>query len=204
MRSSWGRAAAVLAVVAIPALVLAGCSEKTPGNASASTDTSTPTSTVGSGKPSSTSKAPVSRPKTINLKSVDPCTLLTDAQKPQFGLDRPPQPGKLATVNAPNCTFSRSDRTYIVGLAVVTEAGIAYYTDGSFDVTPTTTQIGGFPAVLGKPKGASDTACFMGVDVSDGQFLNITVNSGGETAQAQLCELVPKVAEAAIATLAAR
>lgn len=186
--------------MAIPALVLAGCSEKTPGTASSSTDTSTD-STSGTGKPSSTSKAPVVRPKTINLKGVDPCTLLTEAQKPAFGLDRPPQAGKLASLNAPNCSFSRTDRTYIVGLAVVTERGVDYYTDGSFDAAPAATRVGGFPAVLAKPTSASDPVCFMGVDVSDGQHLAITVNSGGDTAQPQLCELVPKVAEAAIATL---
>lgn len=190
--------------MAIPALVLAGCSEKTPGTASSSTDTSTDsTSGTGTGKPSSTSKAPVVRPKTINLKGVDPCTLLTEAQRQALSLDRPPQAGKSEDFDgASSCAISKEDRTYIAGVIAVTEMGVEGYTNGQLNVDATPLRIGGFPAVLGKPTvGNGADYCFVGVDVSDGQHLAIKMMSVGETPQARLCELAPPVAEAAIATL---
>ncbi|MBP2339682.1 hypothetical protein JOF41_005860 [Saccharothrix coeruleofusca] len=204
MRSSWHRAAAVLAAVTVPAAVLAGCSETTGGNASAGSSTGrTETSTPESDAPSSTSKAPADRPKTINLRDVDPCTLLTEQQRAQLGLNRPPLKSTNSVYDSPVCNISREDRQYWVGITTATTAGVEWYTDGSFLGDAQNLQVGGFPAVVGTSKD-DQYVCFLGIDVSDGQMVAVQTNSGGETGQAQLCQVAQQIAGAAIETLMSR
>ncbi|MFI9811132.1 DUF3558 domain-containing protein [Saccharothrix variisporea] len=192
------RAVPLLAAV----LLLAGCSESTTGSPTAGSPTGE--TTASSGKPTSTSKEPAKRPKTINLKDVDPCTLLTDAQRKDIGLDRPPLAGTSTVFRSPSCSFNREDRTWGATVTTATTSGIEFYTDGSFDVEMQRLQVAGFPAVLG---GAPDqkTSCYAAVDVSDGQVLALQATSIDEKVpQGRLCELVQQVAAATVATLSAR
>ncbi|GGP80879.1 DUF3558 domain-containing protein [Saccharothrix coeruleofusca] len=204
MRSSWHRAAAVLAAVTVPAAVLAGCSETTGGNASAGSSTGrTETSTPESDAPSSTSKAPADRPKTINLRDVDPCTLLTEQQRAQLGLDRPPLKNTNSAHSSPACNISREDRRYYVGLSTVTTAGTEWYTDGNFLGDVQNLQVGGFPAVVGTAKD-DPYVCFIAVDVSDGQMVDVQAGSAGEADRTQLCQVAQQSAGAAVETLMSR
>lgn len=199
MRSSWHRAATVLVAATVPAAVLAGCSETTGGNASAgSAAQGTPTSE--SDAPSSTSKAPADRPKTIDLRDVDPCSLLTEQQRARIGLDRPPLKGTNSVHSSPACDISREDRQYFVGITAVTTSGIEWYTGGEFLGDTQNLQVGGFPAVVGTST-RDPNVCFVAVDVSDGQMLDVQAGSAGETGQAQLCQAAQQVAGAAVETL---
>ncbi len=192
------RAVPLLAAV----LLLAGCSESTTGSPTAGSTTGE--STQSSGKPTSTSKEPAKRPKTINLKDVDPCTLLTDAQRGELGLDRPPQKSTSTVHQSPTCGFDRSDRTWGTTVVTATKAGVEFYTDGSFDAEAQQLQVAGFPAVLAStPK--QKTSCWVAVDVSDGQMVVAqTTSVNGDVEQGRLCELAQQVAGAATTTLAAR
>ncbi|XVV03600.1 DUF3558 domain-containing protein [Actinosynnema sp. CA-248983] len=192
------RAVPLLAAV----LLLAGCSESTTGSPTAGSTTGE--TTQSSGKPTSTSKEPAKRPKTINLKDVDPCSLLTDAQRAEFGLNRPPQKGTSSTHGTPTCSFSREDRTHVVGVGTNTANGVEFFTDGRFDVEAQKLEVGGFPAVVGSEPN-DPSVCFLGIDVSDGQMLQaqIIVPDGGWE-QAKTCGLVQQVGAAALATLVAR
>ncbi|MEU7526243.1 DUF3558 domain-containing protein [Saccharothrix sp. NPDC042600] len=192
------RAVPLLAAV----LLLAGCSESTTGSPTPGSPTSATTGS--SGKPTSTSKEPAKRPKTINLKDVDPCTLLTDAQRKELGLDRPPTKGTSTVFQSPSCDHNREDRTWGATVITATTAGIEFFTDGSFDVETQQLQVAGYPAVLGSTP-EQKSSCYLGVDVSDGQVLALQTTSIDESVpQGRLCELVQQIAGAAVATLSAR
>ncbi|MEJ2857967.1 MULTISPECIES: DUF3558 domain-containing protein [unclassified Saccharothrix] len=192
------RAVPLLAAV----LLLAGCSESTTGSPTPGSPTGE--TTASSGKPTSTSKEAAKRPKTINIKDVDPCTLLTDAQRAELGLNRPPQKSTSTVHQSPSCGFDREDRTWGTTLVTATKAGVEFYTDGSFDAEAQQLQVAGFPAVIAStPK--DQTSCWVGVDVSDGQMVVTQVTSlKGEVPQGRLCELAQQIAGAATTTLAAR
>jgi hypothetical protein len=199
MRSYWHRLPALLAAVAIPVLVLAGCSEKTSGNASG-TGGSTAAPTSGSPTPSTSTKPSVSRPKVIDFKGADPCGLLTDAQKQTFGLTRTPQTLKSSGhKDATACSISSGDFSYGISVVATPNEGIELYAG-----RPTTSpvQIAGFPALLDKPQGMGNV-CFLGVDVADGQLLDLQVDSSKIPVD-ELCTRAVAIGEAMIQTIASR
>lgn len=197
MRSHRHRAAALVAVA-----LLAGCSAKTGGSASAG-----PTSATGTGsatpQPSSSAKAPVTRPQKIDLTGVDSCSVLTDAQKQQFGLVG--NPGRLPSPTHPGatlCGIRAGDFSYGIGVTLITTEGIGMYDDalGSGEATPT--QVAGFPAVVNKFTG-SLPACFVGVDVADGQLVDLQVD-GTKVQLDELCSRAAKIADAIVRTISAK
>src|SRR4051794_34996260 len=118
MRSYRHRAAALVAVA-----LLAGCSEKTGGSASAG-PTAASGATSATASPSSGAKAPVTRPKKIDLTGVDSCAVLSDAQKQQFNLVG--TPGKLPSPTHPGatlCGIRSGDFSYGIGITLITTEG---------------------------------------------------------------------------------
>lgn len=194
------RAVPLLAALAL----LAGCSETTGGSPTpggADPGGADPTSTGRSAAPAPSSKKPVERPRTIDLKDVDPCTALTEAQRAQFGATRPPRPGTASALQSPTCDFFREDNQWGFRVTTVTTTGVEWYTDGSFAVEPERLEVGGFPAVLGRAPG-EDQVCFLGVDVADGQMVDVQVSSFEGTPLDELCRYAPQIAGAAVETLA--
>ncbi|WP_447004758.1 DUF3558 domain-containing protein [Saccharothrix isguenensis] len=192
----------VVPLIAALAL-LGGCSQATDGSATPGDPGSAPTgrSTPGSAEPTSeesASKEPSKRPKAVDIADVDPCTLLTEPQRAEFGLDRPPQldeevPGKKG------CTISREDRTHFVGITADTTAGIGDYAEAGGKVTKL--EVGGFPALLVESTTALGLSCSIAVDVSDGQVVDVDAMSVGETDLPTLCQIVQPVAAAVVANV---
>jgi hypothetical protein len=202
------RAVPLLAALALLAgcASLAGCAETTAGSATAGDrdpatggPSTTGSATTGPEKPTSGSKAPVNRPKAIDVKGVDPCATLTEAQRAQFAAVRP-RPDTSSVFGAPTCDFFRDDRKWGFRVTAVTTTGVEWYTDGGFDVEPEALQVGGFPAVLGRAP-AEDQVCFLGVDVSDGQMVDVQVSSFEGVPSDELCLLAPQIAGAVVETL---
>lgn len=179
--------------------LLGGCSGTTNGTASpAGQGSTTAESTSGPAKSTSAAEEPAKRPKTINIEGMDPCSLLTDAQRVEFTLDRPPKlddvPGK------PGCSMGREDRKYSLAIYLDSTKGIETYTDPPRpDVTKL--QVGGFPAVLIESTTALGLACSVDVDVSDGQLVDVQASSLGDTDVKGLCEVVQPIAAAVVANL---
>lgn len=195
------RAVPLLAALAL----LAGCSETTGGSPTpggADPGGADPTSTGRSAAPAPSSKKPVERPRTIDLKDVDPCTALTEAQRAQFGLTVPPVAGTDSTLQARSCDFSREDREWGVRVAAVTTTGVEWYTDGRFNAEAEELEVGGFPAVLGRTPD-DPGACYLGVDVSDGQMVDVQLSTVDGPPQEELCQLATQLARAVVETIAA-
>jgi hypothetical protein len=202
MRSCWQRVVVGLAAVA----ALAGCSDKTAGSASAGS-TGAPSSSSekasGSAKPTSSSKPAVNRPKSIDLKGVDPCSLLTDAQRQQLGLTSAPRKTKsTAYPGNDGCGYDSDGFKFDGGVVPVVNQGIEQYgANPDAQITPIT--VGGFPAKLSKLKGISQS-CLLGLDVADGQLIALQMHSSEGGPQDQLCQKVQTVGEAVITTLTSR
>ncbi|MFI9006929.1 DUF3558 domain-containing protein [Actinosynnema sp. NPDC053489] len=186
------RAVPLIAALAL----LGGCSQPTdgsasPGGATAGTATGTPSAPIPSGEQSK-------RPKTIDIKGVDPCTLLTEAQRAEFGLDRPPRAD--IETGKPGCSTGREDRKYSIAVYLDSTKGIETYTDPPRpDVTRL--EVGGFPAVLVESTTAAGLACSVDVDVADGQLVDVQAFSLGDTDVKSLCQVVQPVAAAVMANL---
>lgn len=187
------RAAALVAVA-----LLAGCSERTGGSATAGATSAT----SATAQPSSSAKAPVTRPKKIDLKGVDPCSVLSDAQRQQFNLVG--SPGKVPSPTHPGtelCGIRSGDFSYGISVTAITTEGIEMYDTAlqSGEATPAT--IAGFPAVVNRFVGVVP-ACFVGLDVADGQLVDLQVD-GGKIPLDELCSRATKIAEAIIQTIGA-
>jgi hypothetical protein len=189
----------VVPLIAALAL-LGGCSQATDGSATPGGSTPTTTSAEGgtSGRPTSASKTPAKRPKTINIKDVDPCALLTEAQRAEFGLDQPPKSNEDAP-GKKGCTMSRADHKHFVGIAADTTAGVDDYAKSDGKVTKL--EVGGFPALLIESDTAVGLSCSITVDVSDGQAVDVGTYSLGDLDLPALCQLVQPVAAAVVTNL---
>ncbi len=191
------RAVPILAAV----LLLTACTQTTTGSPTTGSTGSATTTT--SGKSGSGTNEPKKRPKTINIKDVDPCTLLSAAQRTQFGADVAPVPGTVPQFGWKTCRFNRTDRKYITGTTVIPDDGIEFYTESPKKDEAEKLPIGGFPAVRLKDSGALPS-CTIAIDVSDGQMVAVDVTTFEKTDVATLCQVAPQVAEAVVANLMAK
>ncbi len=150
----------------------------------------------------------VARPREVRLDRVDPCTLLTPAQRMSLGLGGTPQPytsGRPTPGKA--CSITGFEpRAVNVSLTVATTVGISVITaPGAVTDTLTPTVVAGFPAVLARPH--NPDSCFLDVDVAQGQLLDVQFADGGGTppiSQDQLCRDAVDVADQTMSALLRR
>lgn len=181
-------------MLVVVVLFLAGCT--TVAGSPAPADPAPPTSTAST------------RPREVRIDGVDPCSLLTEQQRAQLGLDGEPRfddsPSLLFPGNVPMCVTSGFEpRAIAVGVSVVTTAGIELFTSGQLaaDVRPVT--IAGFPAAVAVPTRLA-AFCAVVVDVAPGQLIEVQVLDGGRKPpipQEQLCRDAEQSAEAVMTTL---
>ena len=149
------------------------------------------------------------RPRDIPLRDVNPCDLLTEAQRAEIGLQRPPvfSPSDTSVFfegPEPLCT-SRANEPRAFGVGVATPydgLGIAALTGRPVTSELMVIEVQGFPAVLGRPT-TDPLFCQVLVDVGPGAALNVQFRDGGRRniPQTDLCEGAVQVANAAMTTL---
>ena len=184
------RVPAVTAIAVAVTTVLAGC---TGGGGQPSPQTVTHTSTT---TPATSAS---SRPRSISLAGLDPCSLLTPAQKTQLGLASArvdTSPAK-AFNNAPACSWITDGDGY--SFELITTEGISAWTSGTRQgkATPSA-PINGFPTLSVTPPVPQQ--CYTVVDVADGQYLLAYIGADQADA-ATMCDLVHTFAAAGMATL---
>lgn len=155
---------------------------------------------------SSTPAPPPPRPFELPLDEIRPCTLLTPAQRSQLGFDREPIPDSEAGFgNAATCSYRNTTAKVGARLALITTEGMGVWTDDTAQVEATPVVVGGFPALVIKTPGL-DLSCNVAVDVAEGQHLDVLYRDDGAQPPSpvdQLCAGAQRVAEDAVATLAA-
>ncbi|TQM08943.1 uncharacterized protein DUF3558 [Pseudonocardia kunmingensis] len=152
------------------------------------------------------------RPREVRLDGVDPCSLLTEEQRAELGLDARPvstqSPVSLYEgAEVPLCTIGGfTPRAVTAGVSLVTSVGIERFTSGQLAAEIRPTVVRGFPAVLAIPTRFADY-CTVVVDVAPGQLLDVQFATGGRQPpipQPQLCEDAEVVAAEVMMTLLAR
>jgi Protein of unknown function (DUF3558) len=177
-----------LAALALLAVLLAGC-------------TPVPAGPAGLALPP--------RPREVRVDGVDPCSLLTVAQRKDLGLDGRPvlAANKSALYNGavvPLCSIVGNEpRAIIIGVSVVTSAGLDLWTAGKLAADVRPVQVERFPAVIAVPTRFNDF-CNVIVDVAPGQLVDIQAGDGGRKPpipQVELCGAAQQAAGEAIGTL---
>jgi hypothetical protein len=194
-----------LAVPFVLAAVLTGCSSQEPGTPTAGNQTSAAPTTG-----SSTGTAPVNRPKAVDLKTLDPCSLITPAARTALGM-------RVAEPGAPNaeygdgskaCAANYEDHKYIASIDTLLNGGVDRLKQTTGEAKLTSLRIAGYPAYLTKTESPGTAgACEVYVDAHDGQLLLVTGVAGLGEASATVdgaCDRAKALAEAAGAVLATK
>jgi hypothetical protein len=180
------------AVVVLVLLLLAGC-----------------TTVTGQAEPAAPASSAPARPREVRIDGVDPCSLLTEQQRAELGLDAqprrdigplPPYPGS----DIPLCLFGGfRPRSVSLGVATVTTTGIELFRSGGLvaDIRPIEVQR--FPALVAIAPRNNDF-CSVVIDVAAGQALDVNFRLDGRDAGApvdSLCEDAERAAGAVMNTL---
>ncbi|TWF74775.1 uncharacterized protein DUF3558 [Pseudonocardia hierapolitana] len=143
------------------------------------------------------------------IDGVDPCSLLTEEQREELGLDAeprldvgplPPYPGN----DIPLCLFGGfRPRSVSLGVAAVTATGIDLFRSGGLVANIRPIEVDGFPALVAIAPRNTDF-CSVVVDVAPGQALDINFRLDGRDAGApveSLCQDAERAADAVMTTL---
>jgi hypothetical protein len=169
------------------------------------------TTISGQAEPAAPSTSNPPRPQEVRIDGVDPCSLLTEEQRAELGLDGRPVLDRSPTSlypggDVPSCTVSGFEpRAVWVGLTLVTTTGIERYSSGDLRVDIRPAEVRGFPALTAKPQRFTEW-CSVIVDVAPGQLIDVHFADGGGTPpvpQEQLCDDAAVVADRVMDTLMA-
>jgi hypothetical protein len=158
----------------------------------------------------STSALPA-RPRDVRIDGVDPCSLLTEEQREELGLDGRPvfdnSPTNLYPGgDVPACTVRGFEpRAVWVGVNLVATTGIERYTAGELLVDIRPAEVQGFPALTAVPRDFTEW-CSVIVDIAPGQLIDVHFADGGgepPVPQERLCDDAAVVADRALDTLLA-
>jgi hypothetical protein len=191
-----------LVVLFVLAAVLTGCSSTEPG-----------TPTAGKQAPktgTSTGTAPVNRPKAVDMKTLDPCSLITPEAKTKLGIRtvEPGAPDKDYGEGSKGCGTSYEDRKATYSIDTIVNGGVDRLkrTEGkAYELTEL--KVAGYPAYLAKSKsGTGSPQCDIYIDANDEQLLlvSVTVAWGSTATVDAACERAKPLADAAGAVLAAK
>jgi hypothetical protein len=163
------------------------------------------------GQPAPAAPAQPQRPRDVPIDGVDPCSLLTDEQRAELGLDGRPVLDRSPTNlypggDVPACVVSGFEpRAVWVGVNLVTTTGIERYTTGELlmDIRPA--EVRGFPALTAVPQDFTEW-CSVIVDIAPGQLVDVHFADGGgvpPVPQEQLCDDAAAVADRVMGNLLA-
>ncbi len=196
-RPRWLPLAAALSAT----LALTGCTQPSAGTpmpdptSTTTSDPDTPTPTTTTSKPAS------NRPRDINLNGKDPCGLISQTDRPKFGIEKPGKRDENPDFKSPYCYYSGEEAGTIT---LVVTAGIEIWNTNTYNaVIKDAEPIYGFPTRT-VASNVDRRACLAVVDVADGQFLMTTVRPDPDDAsQPERCDLAYQLAESAMKTLVA-
>lgn len=191
-------------VTAAALLIIGGCANPQTGTPVAKvmpTSSTAASDRSPASPPSSIGQRPVSRPRSLDLHGVEPCSLLRAAQPARFGVALTGNglaghsevfPGSR------DCHYSDIRANLTVGLTTVMNEGFESYVD-TVDATVVAKEATGYRFAIVRPDRAG--SCFAVVDVSEGQMLYLSLVSGfGEptTSPETVCQTVSRITEAVV------
>lgn len=183
-----------LAVPFLLAVVLTGCSSTEQGSPSAGDKTGAAPTTG-----SSAGTTPVNRPKVVDLKALDPCTLITPEVKTALGvrLVTPRDPKPEYGEGSKTCSNNYEDRTYSSSIYTLVNGGVDRLKRTTNETELTPLQVAGYPAYLHKvPQAGLGPGCDVYIDANDGQLLLVGATGDGKSTVDAACEQAKKLANA--------
>jgi hypothetical protein len=150
------------------------------------------------------------RPRAVPLDGVDPCSLLTEEQRAELGLDEQVTRSNLSSVlfrgEVPTCTTESHEPGGLLAVGTSTTAGIEIFTAGDLAAVIRPVSAMGFPAVVAAPTRFTDY-CSVEVDVAPGQMIDVQFGDDGlepVIPQPQLCSRAQAIASEVMDTLLQR
>jgi hypothetical protein len=169
------------------------------------------TTISGQAEPAAPSTSSPPRPQEVRIDGVDPCSLLTEEQRAELGLDGRPvidsrQTSLYPGGDVPSCTVRGFEpRAVWTAVSLVASTGIERYAADDLLVDVRPAEVRGFPALTAKPQRFTEW-CSVIVDVAPGQLIDVHFADGGGTPpvpQEQLCDDAAVVADRVMDTLMA-
>jgi hypothetical protein len=193
---------AFLALVLVGGAVLAGCTQKEPGDATSSTTANGTTTASKTSEP--TADLPP-RPADLKVDGIaDACATLTKDQQRELRIDaaHSEMMDVIEDRKMPGCSFRTNSRPlYSYEVTLISDEGVGYWqSGGNLDVVPKT--VAGYGALQVTLAGTSKADCALAVDVADGQQLFVSfLPIGDNFTQDEMCQNAAKGAEMALTTL---
>ncbi len=146
----------------------------------------------------------IARPGTLELAHVNPCRILTSAQRTSLSLDSTPTPYTDAEFDkARACSIRGLESGTETRLALVTSMSVDVWLDDTAQVDARATTASGYPALVVRTPGLQ-TVCNVEVDAADNEFLDVMFRDGGNGTpipQDALCQGAQRVADDAVTSL---
>lgn len=189
------------------AVAATACTKSEAGQAAPQQTTSTGSSSSGTQNPTVTVPP---RPRELKLNGLEPCSLITQAQRTELKIDRTRSRsnGTQQYKGMPECVLSieKQQPFYQYVVTAATNEGIGPWLSGKRNVEAKLVSVSGFAAVTFWSRGAHDTnadGCTLAIDVANGQQLMVdTNNDGGHSFTLdQMCQRAQHAAELAMQTL---
>jgi hypothetical protein len=154
--------------------------------------------------PTTTTVSMAPRPGTIDLVKVNPCKILTSAQRTSLSLDSPPTAYTDPEFDqAKACSIRGIESGTETRLALVTSMGVDVWLDDTAQVDASATTVSGYPALVVRTPGLQ-AVCNVEVDAADNEFLDVMFRDGGNATpipQDALCQGAQQIAADAVTSL---
>lgn len=197
----------VVLLAAVSAITLvAGCTSREPGTATADpTSGSSPQSTEDSSGSATPSEEIPSPPKDLSLNGLDPCTLFTDAQRAELKVDevRTRDSGSEQYKGMQECVLDVTKQEPFLNYSAlaVTNEDVSVWLTGKRNVDAKLISVDGYPAAQFNTKGV-DTDCVVAIGVAKGQHLLVEMAPiSGDFTYGDICQASKRAAEMALQTL---
>lgn len=185
---------------------MAGCTTSEAGEATSTNTQSTSTGESTQDTSTSPSVEIPPPPRDLSLADLDPCTVLTDAQRTQLQIsDVRSRVGDTKIYkDMKECTFDADAaepfRTYTV--IAVTNVDVSFWLNERRNADAKLISIAGYPAAEFHTKGVQDSDCAVAVGVAKNQHLHVEMDPLSEDLkQDQICQASEQAAEMALQTL---
>jgi hypothetical protein len=146
----------------------------------------------------------------VRLDGLDPCTLLTEPERRELGLDQEP-----LSVALPSALYNGGTvqlcsiggyvpRAYSIGVLLSITGGIELYRRDGVPSDIREITVDGFPAIVAVP--TIERFCSVVIDVAPGQVVDVSSSDGGRLPpipQVELCADAERVAALALRNLLA-
>ncbi|HJP78157.1 MAG TPA: DUF3558 domain-containing protein [Pseudonocardiaceae bacterium] len=196
------RVMAAAGIAAVVAVVIALTDNSNAVDPS-STHQARPTTTVVI-PPTTTTVSMAPRPGTIELANVNPCKILTTAQRGTLSLDSTPTPYTDPEFDqAKACSMRGTQSGTEARLALVTSMGVDVWLSDTAQVDARAVTASGYPALVVRTPGLA-TVCNVEVDAADNEFLDVMFRDGGNKTpipQDALCQGAQQIADEAVTSL---